>query len=242
MIMEGVDNNLKAKKKSERNARIIAFFISILLIFISGYLHISHKKFIDNAISAIAEVTNIKENYDPDGLLSSYTLDIKYTVEDKTYKAKIMSSDDEIKVGDYITIYCDKDNLEKVTQKDAPLEFYLIAMLGIFFLIAIVYCELRDYKIYKILKQNIYVFADITSITAKELGENQKAECITCEAIVNGKKRIFTKEFSGFKPLIKEVYRQGHNKIKIYLDSEKESNYLIDVDEYINLYKNDKGN
>lgn len=122
----------KDRKKEELNIPTMILCIIGIVLTVFGFLLLKNDNFKLNVISAEGVVTSVQTKTNADGVLESRTLNLSYRAGKSDYTASIHNSEEELNIGDKMTLYYDLLSPESVSDKRSGYIGYIAALLGIF--------------------------------------------------------------------------------------------------------------
>ena len=122
----------KERKKEELNIPTMILCIIGIVLTVFGFLLLKNDNFKLNVISAEGVVTSVQTKTNADGVLESRTLNLSYRAGKSDYTASIHNSEEELNIGDKMTLYYDLLSPESVSDKRSGYIGYIAALLGIF--------------------------------------------------------------------------------------------------------------
>lgn len=108
---------------------IIIFIVAMTLIICGSIYHINSKNYNKNAIITTAKIYQISSHNNIN------TLYVRYRINNKLYKSIINTKNKNINMGKKIKIYCDRNNLNNITDGSISKYGIYIIIIGIFILI-----------------------------------------------------------------------------------------------------------
>lgn len=131
----------------------------VSLIFIPAVTHNITRKndLLNDGVKTTAIVYNVGIDYDSLGTFGDFDskLYVKYTIEGQEYTSDLIHDTDKYKIGDEITIYCNKDNFSDIISLESDKYIVWLLVTAIIMDIIFIYGIIKEIVIRKRKKKNI---------------------------------------------------------------------------------------
>ena len=123
------------RKKEELNIPVMIFCIVGVVLVVFGFLLLKTENFKLRVISTEGTVTGVQTKKNADGVIESMSVNLSYTANNSGYNATIANYDEEIAIGDKMTLYYDLISPESVSDRRTGYVGYIAVILGAIFVL-----------------------------------------------------------------------------------------------------------
>lgn len=125
----------KTNKKEELSIPVMILCIVGVVLVVFGGLLLKNDKFKLIIFSTEGTVTGTTVAQSADGTTESTTVNLSYIANNSSYTATIANYNEDVKIGDKVTLYYDLISPENVSEKRTGYIGYIAAILGIIFVV-----------------------------------------------------------------------------------------------------------